>query len=191
MTVVIPLMLAVAGGLIISASAWNFIAQAYLVGSTVFNRQTVQLDARTYNINGQEIIRPQLGEQFATLSIPAVELERPIIHGDGPAELRRGVGHFSGSTLPGESGNVILDGHRDTMLFPLKDIEVNDEIFIETAYGTYKYRVNEIEIVPADAHGVLTTTDYEKLTLYTCYPFYYIGNSPERFIVTAEFVDVL
>ncbi|MGL5549045.1 MAG: sortase domain-containing protein, partial [Culicoidibacterales bacterium] len=122
MTVVIPLMLAVAGGLIISASAWNFIAQAYLVGSTVFNRQTVQLDARTYNINGQEIIRPQLGEQFATLSIPAVELERPIIHGDGPAELRRGVGHFSGSTLPGESGNVILDGHRDTMLFPLKDI---------------------------------------------------------------------
>ncbi|MGL5531243.1 MAG: class D sortase, partial [Culicoidibacterales bacterium] len=106
-------------------------------------------------------------------------------------ELRRGVGHFSGSTLPGESGNVILDGHRDTMLYPLKDIAVNDEIFIETNYGTYKYRVNEITIVPANAEGILKTEDYEKLTLYTCYPFNYIGNSPERFIVTAEFVDVL
>lgn len=191
MTIVMPIFLAITGALIISASAWNFIAQAYLVGSTLFSHPTVQLDARTYNINGQAVVRPQLGEQFATLSIPAVELERPIIHGDSPAELRRGVGHFSGSTLPGEAGNVILDGHRDTMLYPLKDIQVNDEIFIETAYGTYKYKVSEITIVPADAQGVLTTTDYEKLTLYTCYPFNYIGNSPERFIVTAEFVDVL
>lgn len=190
-TIVMPMVLALTGALIISVSAWNFLSQAYLVGTTIFNRPTVELNARTYNINGQDVVRPQLGERFATLNIPAVELERPIIHGDSPAELRRGVGHFAGSTLPGERGNVILDGHRDTMLYPLKDIQVNDEILIETAYGTYKYRVSEIVIVPADAKGVLQTADYEKLTLYTCYPFNYIGNSPERFIVTADFVDVL
>ena len=86
---------------------------------------------------------------------------------------------------------LLFLGHRETALRKLEDIKVGQSIFIETNWGNYEYKVKEINIVDKTAHHVLDPTDYEKLTMYTCYPFNYIGSAPERFVVTCEFVGIV
>lgn len=190
-TFVIPLFLSTAGALIFLSAGWNLIAQSYMMGSTIFAHPNADIGSVKFTINNQEVYRPDLGKKFATLKIPELSLEKPIIHGDGPKELKMGLGHYAGSTLPGEGGNVVISGHRDTAFRKLEDIKVGQSIFIETNWGNYEYKVKDINIVDKTAHQVLDPTDYEKLTLYTCYPFNYIGSAPERFVVTGEFVGIV
>ncbi len=189
-TIVIPIFLAIGGSLIFLSGAWNLVAQSYAIGSSLFVKPEVNLEEASFNINEQDVYRPDLGTEFATLKIDSVGIERQVIHGDGDLELKKGVGHYAGSTLPGENGNVVLSAHRDTAFRPLKDIEVGDEIVVETDYGVYKYKVKSTRITKPTDGTVTKPTDYEKLTLYTCYPFYYIGNAPDRFIVECEYIGV-
>lgn len=189
-TFVIPMFLATGGIMICLSAGWNLVAQSYAVGSTLFAKPNTNLDEVTFNINGKEVYRPELGTIFATLKIDSVNLEKPIVHGDGDSELKKGIGHYAGSTLPGEGGNVVLSGHRDTAFRPLKDIKVGDEVIFETEYGVYKYKVSKTRITNPDDSTVTMPTDYEKLTMYTCYPFNYVGNAPERFIVECDYVGV-
>ena len=190
-TLVIPLFLSICGVLIFLSAGWNLISESYMMGSTIFSKPNTDITAVKFNINNQDVYRPDIGTQFATLKIPKLDLEKPVIYGDSPKELRMGVGHYVGSTLPGEGGNVVLSGHRDTALKKLKDLKIGQSIFIETNWGNYEYRVKEINIVEPTDHYVLDPTNYEKLTLYTCYPFNYIGHAPNRFVVTGEFVGLV
>lgn len=96
------------------------------------------------------------------MKIETINLEEVIIHGDSAKGLSKGVAHYAGSTLSGEGGNGVLSGHRETVFWPLKDIEIGDEVKIETQYSTYMYVVSDIHTMP---------TDYGRLTFYTCYPF--------------------
>lgn len=189
-TFVIPIILSVTGSIIFLSAGWNLISQSYAFGSALFTNANTNLDQVTYNINNQEVSRPDIGQVFATLKIPDLGIERPIVHGDGEDELKKGVGHYAGSTLPGENGNFVIAGHRDTVFKKLEGIKVNDQILIETSWGTYEYKVKDIKIVKPTDSSVMDPTDYEKLTMYTCYPFSYIGHAPERFVVEGEFVGV-
>lgn len=189
-TFVIPIFLAFGGCLLFLSAGWNLVAQTYNVGSSLFTKPNKDLEQVVYNINNQSVYRPDLGVEFATLKIDSVNLNNRIIHGDGSLELKRGIGHYAGSTLPGENGNVVLSGHRDTVFKPLKDIKIGDEVEIETDYGVYKYKVASTRVTDPSDSTVTMPTDSEKLTMYTCYPFNYVGSAPNRFIVECDYVGV-
>lgn len=189
-TLVIPMTLTICGGLIIMAASWNLLAQTYSIGSTIFAQKTEKIDQISFNINNKQVYRPDLGQVFGKIEIPRLEMERAIVHGDGPTELKKGVGHYAGSTLPGEGGNVVLAGHRDTVFKKLEVIQLEDKILIETDYGIFEYKVSDIRITKPNDTTPTAPTENEQLTVYTCYPFNYVGRAPERFIVTCEYIGV-
>jgi len=128
-------------------------------------------------------VQADLGTPAAVLRIPSIELEVPVFNGTDKMSLNRGVGHVAGSELPGTPGNVAIAGHRDSHFRRLKDVLVGDLMEVETLAGTDQYRISEILIVDPLDTGVLEPTDADVLTLITCYPFYYVGYAPDRYIV--------
>ena len=123
------------------------------------------------------------------IEIPRLLLSVVVVEGIGRTTLRRVVGHIPGTALPGQPGNVGLAGHRDTLFRPLKDLRVNDEIQFTTPRGDFRYEVESLRIVDPDDTGVLAASGENVLTLVTCYPFYYIGPAPKRWIVRARQVS--
>ena len=126
------------------------------------------------------------GFPFGRIEIPRLKYSMMIFEGDDAATLRRGVGHIPGTALPGALGNIGLAGHRDTFFRPLKDLRVHDEIELTTLAGVYRYRITRLRVVQPENVAVLKPTGAETLTLVTCYPFYFIGSAPKRFIVQAR-----
>lgn len=119
------------------------------------------------------------------LEIPRLHLSVVVMEGNDDQTLARAVGHVRGTSLPWESGNAVLAGHRDTFFRPLKDLREGDEIQMTTARGKFEYRVTRTQIVEPDEVSVLAPTPSRTLTLVTCYPFVYVGRAPQRFIVQA------
>ena len=120
---------------------------------------------------------------LGVLTIPSVKLEAPIFEGTAALTLNRGIGRIEGTASVGPAGNLGLAGHRDGYFRVLKDVQVGDTIDVQSLASTIHYRVTELSIVePSDVH-VLAPTDTATLTLVTCYPFYFIGEAPKRYIV--------
>lgn len=119
------------------------------------------------------------------LSIPRLRVSSVVREGVGEDTLRIALGHIPGTAMPGQEGNVGLAGHRDTIFRPLRDIRKNDLIQLETVHGNYTYQVESTAIVKPEDVSVLKAIDRPVLTLVTCYPFYYVGSAPDRFIVKA------
>jgi sortase A len=126
------------------------------------------------------------GETLAKLRIPRLDAELYVIEGDGPRELRRGPGHLTGTALPGEKGNCVIAGHRDTHFRVLKDIREGDDIVLQTESGQYLYRVRKTHVVSPENTSALRPTTTAALNLITCFPFYYVGSAPKRFVVEAQ-----
>jgi sortase A len=126
-------------------------------------------------------VSPPLG----VLDIPSLQLEVPILEGTDDLTLDRAVGHISGTASPGESGNIGIAGHRDGFFRVLKDIHLGDAIDLHSQTGTSHYVVDELLIVPPTDVSVLEARDKPSLTLVTCYPFYFVGSAPLRYIVHA------
>jgi len=142
-------------------------------------------DNRRLNAYKQETGK-QSGTPLAVLRIPKIRLEAPLFEGTDAMTLNHAVGRISGTALPGEEGNIGIAGHRDGFFRGLKDVSVGDTIELKTLEGTNTYIVNRIQIVAPRQVDVLRPTSVPSLTLVTCYPFYYIGSAPERYIVTAS-----
>jgi sortase A len=120
---------------------------------------------------------------LGVLTISAVELVAPIFDGTDERTLNRGIGRIEGTADIGAAGNLGLAAHRDGFFRVLKDVKVGDAISVETLHGTTHYRITELLVVdPTDVY-VLAPTDTATLTLVTCYPFYFIGEAPQRYIV--------
>lgn len=126
------------------------------------------------------------GGLLGLMDIPRLGLSVIVIEGTGSATLRRAAGHIPGTALPGQSGNVGISGHRDTFFRPLRNIRRNDIITLTTLLGEYRYRVVSTKIVSPSDVAVLDPGGSDSLTLVTCYPFYFVGAAPGRFIVRAE-----
>ena len=137
---------------------------------------------------------PGTGKQAAVmgrLEIRTLKISVPIMADYQSASLLKGVGYIPGTAMPGGLGTLGLAGHRDTYLRPLKDIKKNMDIRVSGADGVYHYQVDSTEIVTPDQVEVLAIGDRPSLTLITCYPFYYVGSAPKRFIVHAHLVSML
>jgi sortase A len=123
------------------------------------------------------------------LEIPRLGVAAIVKEGADEWTLARAVGLVPGSAHPGQTGNVVLAGHRDTFFRPLRKIRVNDRIRLRVPPNTYEYRVETTRIVSADETSVLQSKGIDQLTLVTCYPFFFIGPAPERFVVSAVRVN--
>jgi len=130
---------------------------------------------------------------LAVLRIPRINLEVPVLEGTSEVTLNRGVGHIEETALPGMNGNAGIAGHRDGFFRALKDADLGDAIELETLDGKQIYRIERTWIVNPEDVSVLDPTSAQSITLVTCYPFYFVGSAPERYIVRAvraePFVD--
>src|SRR4026207_2333271 len=122
---------------------------------------------------------------LAVLRIPRLRIEAPVLEGTDEIVLNRGLGHIDETAAPGADGNSGIAGHRDGFFRGLKDIVVGDVIELETLHGTDAYRVERTWIVNPEDVSVLDPTPTRSIALVTCYPFYFVGSAPQRFIVRA------
>lgn len=129
--------------------------------------------------------RRDAGPVLAVIRIPSVKIEAPVLKGTDEWTLDRGIGHIDDTALPGEAGNIGLAGHRDGFFRRLKDVKVGDQIELQATTATAKYRVERMWIVQPEDVTVLDPTPESALTLVTCYPFYFVGSAPQRYIVRA------
>jgi sortase A len=120
------------------------------------------------------------------LRIPRLKLSALVVEGDDDGTLQLAVGHLPDTPLPWQPGNSALAGHRDTFFRPLKDVRVGDDIRLATPYGDLRYRVKRTLVVEPDDLSVLEPSSTQRLTLITCFPFFYVGDAPLRFIVQAQ-----
>jgi sortase A len=120
------------------------------------------------------------------VEVRRVGLSAMVVEGTTTTALRRAAGHITGTGMPGVPGNVGIAAHRDTFFRPLRNIRKNDIVTLTTGAGEYRYRVVSTRVVDPGDFSVLNPSDGEILTLVTCYPFYFVGSAPGRFVVRAE-----
>jgi sortase A len=126
---------------------------------------------------------------LAVLRVDDLDLEVPVYGSTDEWNLNRGAGWIEGTSRIGDTGNVGVAAHRDGYFRALQNIELGQELVLETLSNTIEYRITGVRIVAPDAVEVLAPTEHDRITLVTCYPFYYVGPAPQRFIVTAERID--
>jgi sortase A len=134
----------------------------------------------------QAILTTNFPVPLGVLRIPSIGLEVPVLEGTDDLTLNRGVGHIDGTPIPGEEGNIGIAGHRDGFFRGLKDVHLGDYFDLYTEKGNIRYVVDEIHIVPPEDVSVLEPRLRSSITLVTCYPFYFVGSAPLRYIVHAS-----
>jgi sortase A len=125
-------------------------------------------------------------EALGKIEIARIGVAAMILEGIDERTLRRAVGHIPGTPLPGQLGNVAIAGHRDTFFRALRNVRRDDEITLTTLNGSYRYLVDSAQVVAPEDTQVLDDSGERILTLVTCYPFYFVGPAPKRFIVRAH-----
>jgi sortase A len=131
-------------------------------------------------------VAPALGGALGRIEIARIGIAAMILEGADEPTLRRAVGHIPGTSLPGQQGNVAIAGHRDTFFRALRNVRNDDEITVTTLDGSYRYLVDSTQVVAPEDTQVLDHSGDTILTLVTCYPFYFVGPAPKRFIVRAH-----
>lgn len=130
---------------------------------------------------------PQIGDTMGILEIPRIKAELAIVEGTDPDDLEKGVGHYKGSSLPSQNGQIVLSGHRDTVFRHLGELKVGDKLIVKVSNGSFSYKITHTKIVDSKDTSIITLQkDHEELILTTCYPFRYIGNAPKRYIIYAS-----
>lgn len=148
-------------------------------------------NGKTAILKNGRLIAPfyYIGEQFGTIRIPTVKIEVGVFQGDSEQELRQGAGHYTFSMMPGQDGNILIAGHRTSYFRKFEYLKIGDLVQFETTYGDFTYRVREFRIINGSDASVARPTEKEQLTMYTCYPFTYVGNAPKRYVVMCDLVE--
>ncbi|HKD45294.1 MAG TPA: class D sortase [Candidatus Angelobacter sp.] len=122
------------------------------------------------------------------ISIPKINLEAIVLEGASPEQLAAGPGHITDTALPGQAGNAVITGHRDTFFRRIFELETGDEVLIARGSLVFRYQVTGKKVVKPDDVSVLGPTSDAQLTLITCYPIHYIGPAPKRLVVSSRLV---
>ncbi len=136
----------------------------------------------------EESLKQQIATPIAVIRINRIGVEAPVLEGTDDLILNRGVGHIRGTALFGQHGNVGIAGHRDGFFRGLKNVKTGDHIEVEESDRVETYVVDRLQIVTPRNVSILRSDGKATLTLVTCYPFYYVGPAPQRFIVHAALI---
>lgn len=187
---VLPTLLIVAGLLLISyvaaQYAWMYMEQQRF--SRELQTQQTQTPANQAAIATQP---DKVGAALARLLIPKIHLDVAVVEGTSRKALLAGPGHLVNTALPGDEGNVVLAGHRDTFFRHLGELARGDSIILDRGGKKFDYQVTGTEIVEPGDTEVLSSSSPYQLTLITCYPFHYLGPAPKRYIVFAHLAGSL
>jgi len=132
---------------------------------------------------------PSFGEEFGKLKIDKLGLMAPLYQGDTEDILSKGIGHFYGSALPGEGRNVVFSAHRNTHFAQLGALAPGDRITLDTSGGVFVYEMVDAVIISETEEQYVMPTTTETLTLLTCYPFDFIGETTQRYIVRGRLIS--
>jgi LPXTG-site transpeptidase (sortase) family protein len=174
------LMLAYAGGTL----AYAEIYQRYQLWNFDHKTDTVDLTKRAVVVGEPDDLSE--GGLIGKLEIPQIGISVIVLQGVEEDILHLGAGHVPGTPLPGREGNSVIAGHRDTFFRKLQGIRAGDRIQFSTVRETSEYVVESTEIVEPDETHVMESRGIRELTLISCYPFYFVGAAPHRFIVHAN-----
>ncbi len=133
----------------------------------------------------EDSLKVDTAPPLGILTINKININVPIYNGTDDFTLDLGAGRIKGMAKMDEDGNLGISGHRDGFFRGLKDLEVGDDIEIQTTRGTENYAISSITIIPKEDVSILAPTTEKTLTLVTCYPFYFVGHAPKRYIVKA------
>lgn len=190
---IFPLLLIVGGGFLILFSVWQ-IWQADRLQAKAIQEAKEKVTSSSQKQQNSQADKTEAvefhadqGDVIGILKIPSLDRELPIVAGVEEDELQRGVGHYPGTAYPGQESQIVLSGHRDTVFRQFGELEIGDSLIVEMPYGSFEYTIQDSEIVPEDDLTVINPEEYqeEMLTVTTCYPFHYIGNAPDRYILYA------
>ena len=159
------------------------------LGSWMFQRGELREFNRIVSVGPAVVSRnpgpPPQDALIGRIEVGRIGLSAMVVEGTTTTALRHAAGHIASTGMPGVPGNVGIAAHRDTFFRPLRNIRQNDIITLTTVRAKYRYRVVSTKVVDPGDISVLDPSEDEILTLVTCYPFFFVGSAPERFIVRA------
>jgi sortase A len=187
-----PLLLVMVGVIILAIGIWQMAdvkmqTKASLKkAEEVISKQTVNSPTNLTPKHKLKMKKPDIGDTIGILQIPKIGAELPIVEGTDPDDLAKGVGHYKGSQFPGNHGQIVLSGHRDTVFRHLGVLKIGDILEVKMPNGNFDYKIDHMKIVDSKDTSIITLQNKkEELVLTTCYPFRYIGNAPNRYIIYA------
>ena len=183
-----PLIIILARVILVGIGLWQFINMKTQTHASL--KEAKELIADQPTVAPKKRVEnsppPDMGETVGLLAIPKINAELAIVEGTDPDDLEKGVGHYKGAYFPGDQGQIVLSGHRDTVFRKLGELKIGDSLKMEMPYGSYTYEIIGTKIVKSDDTSIITLQhDKEELILTTCYPFSYVGNAPKRYIIYA------
>jgi sortase A len=146
-----------------------------------------QRQAATISVPGKAPVSPD--QLLTRLQIPKIQVDAIVVEGASRRELSEGPGHMKQTAQPGETGNAVITGHRDTFFRHIYELNKGDQIQVRRSGRTFTYEVTGRKIVMPEDISVIKPTNNPQLTLITCYPTYYIGPAPKRLVVFSKLVD--
>lgn len=189
----LPLIIILAGLVVIGIGVWQIVETNFMTDASLKEAKRIVAQAESkYEEeepikNLKKIDPPKFGDTIGLLTIPSIKSELAIVEGTDPDDLKKGVGHYKGSYFPGENGQIVLSGHRDTVFRRLGELKPGDIFEVEMANGKFKYELTHTKIVDAEDRTIITLQNtQEELIVITCYPFRYVGNAPKRYIIYAK-----
>lgn len=184
----IPSIIAIVGLVMISFSVYKIVESKINTHTTLTEaKELIKKRTTTITKEKKEPYHAITGETVGILSFPSLQSELAIVEGTDPDDLEKGVGHYKGSYYPSENGQIVLSGHRDTVFQRLGELKNGDIIKLQMSYGDYEYQIEKTEIVESDDTSIITLQNKtEEVILTTCYPFGYVGNAPQRYIIYAN-----
>jgi sortase A len=189
----LPLLIILAGLVVIGIGVWQIVETKFQGDASLKEAKRIVAQAESkYDDeepikNLKKIEPPKFGDTIGLLTIPKIKSELAIVEGTDPNDLKKGVGHYKGSYFPGENGQIVLSGHRDTVFRRLGELKPGDVFEVQMANGKFKYELTHTKIVDAEDRTIITLQNtQEELIVITCYPFRFVGNAPQRYIIYAK-----
>ncbi|ALS28296.1 sortase [Paenibacillus sp. 32O-W] len=188
------LLLMIAGAVLIGANIYYFWHQQMEMKNALAEAETVlarhQEEEKTDLAAARGQFRPNEGDVIGVLRIPKIDKELPILEGTEDEMLEKGVGHYKTTAFPADNEQILLSGHRDTVFTNFDKLAPGDRFIVEMPYGTFEYMIRDTEIVDKDDTTIIRSMGEEVLTVSTCYPFRFVGNAPQRYIIYAYPIEV-
>jgi len=185
----LPLFIILIGLILLAVGLWQYVDMKFQTKASLMQAKEIVSEQHTDTPIKKVENSPSsgIGDTVGLLTIPKIKAELAIVEGTDPDDLEKGVGHYKGSYFPGDQGQIVLSGHRDTVFRKLGELEIGDSLKMQMPYGNYTYEITHTKIVKSDDTSIITLQNQvEELIVTTCYPFRYVGNAPKRYIIYAK-----
>lgn len=174
------------GGIVLLAIGGKEYVEVKIVEDRATKEAEKLIEETKDNPIKKEDFNPSFGDSVGILTIDRIGANLPIVDGTSEDDLKKGVGHYDGTAYPLDDDQIVLSGHRDTVFRRMGEVEIGDIMTVRMPYGDFDYEIINTKIVSADDRTIIVPHDEEILTVTTCYPFRYIGNAPDRYVIDAK-----